>query len=141
MTGSQKEQVHAANELFYAAFGAGDLDTMDRLWSKTRKVSIYHPNWQGISGREAVMRSWEAILGDGDKVDIRPVDPTIIMGRKSATVICEEHLASVRMIATNVFVREGADWKMVHHQATRLNDLPQSQPDGSAEKDQRSSGS
>ncbi|MDX1460864.1 MAG: nuclear transport factor 2 family protein, partial [Xanthomonadales bacterium] len=49
-------------------------------------------------------------------------------------VICEEHLDTVRMIATNVFIREGEEWRMVHHQATRLADASAGQADGKGPK-------
>ena len=32
-------------------------------------------------------------------------------------VICFEEIAGQYLIATNIFVREGNDWKIVHHQA------------------------
>jgi hypothetical protein len=62
------------------------------------------------------------------------------MGENSAMVICEEHLDTARMIATNVFVRESDDWRMVHHQATRLADLSTGPADGKGKKGQPSRG-
>jgi hypothetical protein len=32
-------------------------------------------------------------------------------------VLCHEHVEQTALAATNVFVREGGGWKMVHHQA------------------------
>ena len=37
-----------------------------------------------------------------------------------AFVTCHEVLPSGRLAATNVFVREGDAWRLVHHQATPI---------------------
>jgi ketosteroid isomerase-like protein len=34
-----------------------------------------------------------------------------------AYVICYEELESIFMVATNVFAREDASWKLIHHHA------------------------
>lgn len=120
MPDSEKRRVLVANAAFYAAFRAGDLRAMESIWSRRRAVCVFHPNARGIEGREAVMRSWEAILVDGGPCEIVPVKPLVIMSRNSAMVICEERVGDTRMIATNLFAREPGGWFMVHHQATRL---------------------
>lgn len=120
MVESDKRQVLAANAAFYAAFRAGDFRAMGSVWSRRRAVRVFHPNARGIEGRDAVMRSWEAILLDGGPCDILPIDPLVIISGKSAMVVCEEHLGDTRMIATNLFAQEPGGWRMVHHQATRL---------------------
>lgn len=115
-----KRRVLAANAAFYAAFRAGDIRAMDTIWSRRRAVRVFHPNARGIEGRDAVMRSWEAILLDGGPCGIVPVEPLVILAGKSAMVVCEEHLGGGRLIATNLFAFEPGGWRMVHHQATRL---------------------
>ncbi len=37
-----------------------------------------------------------------------------------ATVLCEEELDTGHLVATNIFVREGKSWRMVHHQASPI---------------------
>ena len=120
MPDSDKSRLLLANAAFYAAFRAGDLQAMDMVWSRRHAVCVFHPNARGIEGREAVMRSWEAILIDGGPCDIAPVESLAIMSKNSAMVICEEHVGDTRMIATNLFAREPGGCFMVHHQATRL---------------------
>lgn len=140
MAQSEKELVLAANAAFYAAFSRNDLAAMDALWSATRDVAVFHPNWQGIKGRDAVMRSWAAIMDDSGPTEIRPIDACVIISGKTAMVVCEEDLVAVRMIATNVFINEGGTWRMVHHQATRLPEAVQDQPEKSGRNGQRSPG-
>lgn len=140
MARSEKEQVLAANAAFYAAFSTSNLAAMDALWSTSRDVAVFHPNWQGIKGRDAVMRSWATILNGNEVTDIRPVGARVILSGKMAMVICEEDLVAVRMIATNIFMDEGGTWRMVHHQATRLPEVVPDPTESKGRKGQRSSG-
>lgn len=117
---SEKQRVLAANEAFYAAFRAADFEAMERLWSRHRKVSVYHPNWPGIDSRDAVMESWYRILVAGDPPDVRASEATVILTGKTALVICQEDLGGTHLIATNVFVLEEGEWRMTNHQASRL---------------------
>ena len=107
----------AANEAFYVAFAGRDVGAMDVVWSRAFPVSCIHPGWNVLSGREAVMESWEAILSN-------PAQPRVVAGGAQvqivgevAIVICRELVAGNPLAATNVFVREGGRWRMVHHQA------------------------
>jgi hypothetical protein len=40
-------------------------------------------------------------------------------------VICFEEIMNTFLVATNVFVREGRVWKMVHHQAGPTSAQPE----------------
>ncbi len=128
-TMSDKQRALAANEAFYAAFRAADIDAMEALWSKRRKVSVYHPNWPGIDTRDAVMESWYRILVVGEPPQVSAKDPTMIMSKKTAMVICREDLGGTHLIATNVFVLENGQWRMTNHQASRLPPVSERQSD------------
>jgi len=106
-----------ANEAFYVAFAAGDAGAMDEVWAKRAPVTCVHPGWNLLSGRKAVMESWRKILGHPHTRGIRCLNPTAWLLGDTAYVICHEALEQGFLIATNVFVREGGAWKMVHHQA------------------------
>ena len=123
----EKQRVLAANDAFYEAFRTADIDTMEALWSKRRKVSVYHPNWPGIDTRDAVMESWYRILVVGDPPEVIAFDPTVIMSTKTAMVICHENLGGAQLIATNVFVLEEGVWRMTNHQASRLPSISEQQ--------------
>lgn len=110
-------EVLAQNRAFYAAFRQRDLDSMDGLWAQRVKVACVHPGWQPIRGREQVMASWRAILGQANVPQIRCEEATAHVLGETAFVLCEEVLGEGRLVATNVFVREEGDWRLVHHQA------------------------
>lgn len=110
-------EVLAQNRAFYAAFRQRDLDSMDGLWAQRVKVACVHPGWQPIRGREQVMASWRAILGQANVPQIRCEEATAHVLGDTAFVLCEEVLGEGRLVATNVFIREEGDWRLVHHQA------------------------
>lgn len=106
-----------ANEAFYVAFAAGDADAMDEVWAKRAPVTCIHPGHGLLAGRKTVMESWRAILRHAQTRSIHCVNPTAWLIGDVAYVVCHEVLEQGFLIATNVFVREGGTWKMVHHQA------------------------
>ena len=115
---SDEEAVLAANEEFYSAFSTRDLAAMDALWAEETPVACIHPGWDVLVGRDLVMESWAAILGGPGSPQISCEAPRAFVHGASAFVICHEVLAQQgRLIATNVFAREGSGWRMVHHQA------------------------
>jgi hypothetical protein len=111
------EAVLFANEAFYRAFARRDLEAMDELWSRTAPVCCIHPGWAPIFGRDEVLASWAAILGDAESPDIECSGARAQLLGAAAFVVCYESLGGGHLTATNMFVREGAVWKLVHHQA------------------------
>ena len=114
---SDEEAVLAANQEFYRAFAARDFAAMDALWARETPVACIHPGWDALVCRDMVMESWAAILGGPGAPQIRCEAPRAFVLGSSAFVICREVLEQGRLIATNVFTREQAGWRMIHHQA------------------------
>jgi hypothetical protein len=116
------DAVLSQNLEFYRAFSTRDIGGMERLWARHAPVSCIHPGWPLISGREEVLRSWRAILRN-------PAAPAVLCYEEKATlygevalVTCEEELESGTLAASNLFVREGGLWRLVHHQATPVQE-------------------
>jgi hypothetical protein len=114
-------RVLSANEVFYEAFSDRDPERMDGLWAREREVTCIHPGWSLLVGRERVMASWRAILRTND-VQIEPSGARAFVAGESAYVVCFEAARGQRpfLIATNVFVREDGEWRLVHHHAGQL---------------------
>ncbi len=115
-----EEAVLAANEAFYRAFDAHDLAAMDAVWARETPVACIHPGWDTLVGREPVMRSWAAILGNPDAPRISCRAAKAFMSGQGAFVVCQEVLGGGVLTATNCFVREADGWRMVHHHASPL---------------------
>ena len=113
-------EVLAINEGFYRAFAARDLDAMAKVWATSAEVTCIHPGGNGVRGREPVMASWQSILSNPDFPVIEAANVTAHLLGEAAYVICEEHFGGNVLVATNIFVREAGEWKMIHHHASHL---------------------
>lgn len=121
---NEKLAVLAVNARFYRAFNEGDLIAMERIWAANAPVACLHPGEALLCGRSAVFHRWQEILAYRPGFTLRCDSPTAQLVGTAAIVYCyegsNEHPA--HLAATNVFVREGSDWRMVHHQAGPLAD-------------------
>jgi hypothetical protein len=112
------DEILAANDAFYAAFSAGNVEGMDDAWARVAPVSCVHPGWPCITERDTLIKSWEAILDDPPQV--RFATDTVQMHGDVALVIGIEFIEDVMLATTNIFVREESGWKLAHHQSTPL---------------------
>ena len=113
------------NQAFYDAFATGDYVTVERLWAGADMVSVIHPGRAVLYGRKAVMKSWQEILENSGSSRIRCANPKVYILGETAYVVCNEVFPEGRLIATNIFIMEEGDWKMVHHQAGPCNPVRQ----------------
>lgn len=116
------EAVLFANDAFYAAFAVGDIAAMRDVWAWDAPVSCIHPGWDALTDARDVLASWEGILREPPQ--IRCHAPRALAYGDTAVVICFEEISGSFLLATNVFVREGARWRMVHHHAGVTNATP-----------------
>jgi hypothetical protein len=114
---SSEEAALEAYERFYQAFNLKDVTMMDDAWAAAHAVTCVHPGWNVLEGREDVLDSWHSILGN-------PNQPRIVTGGATATVfgdvavlVCRELVAGSPLVATNVFVLEEDQWRLLHHQS------------------------
>ncbi len=114
---SDHQAILFSNEAFYQAFAERDMDAMDAIWADDDAVACIHPGWQPLEGREAVLESWRAILSNADSPPIVCRQARAHVRGEMAFVICYEDILGQYLIATNVFVRDGRTWRIVHHQA------------------------
>ena len=130
---SDTDSLLFANEAFYRAFADKDMDAMADLWSRDHAVSCLHPGWGPLFDRSEVISSWAAILDAPEAPEINCLRPKAQIYGDMGTVICYEQLPGGILVATNIFVRDGSVWKMIHHQAGPTNMAPAAQespPDG-----------
>lgn len=113
-----------ANEGFYAAFEARDLDAMSQLWSHEDHVTCTHPGWAMLRGWPAVAASWFALFqGDGAMQFILTNVVGHVHGEVGWVTLDENLIAGPQaqtVAATNVFVRQGDRWQLVVHHGSGL---------------------
>ena len=121
---SDHDAVLFANEAFYTAFKYRDIAAMEDAWATTVPVTCIHPGmgcaaWAGRSHGEL-----ESILGSDNAPEINCLAPRAHIYGQAAVVICFEEIGGDYLISTNVFAREGARWRMVHHHAAPTDGEP-----------------
>ncbi|MBM3492204.1 MAG: nuclear transport factor 2 family protein [Alphaproteobacteria bacterium] len=123
----EREAVLFANEAFYRAFADRDMGALAELWSRQHAVACIHPGWPPLFGRDDVLQSWQAILGNPNSPAIRCRQARAMVHGDAAVVVCYEEIDGRFLIASNAFVREGRVWRMTHHQAGPTSGQPEAE--------------
>ncbi|MBL8642714.1 MAG: nuclear transport factor 2 family protein [Rhodospirillaceae bacterium] len=124
---AERDAVLFANSAFYTAFSTRDLEAMDEAWSSAKPISCIHPGWNILYGRDEVLRSWHGIMRNPNSPKVKTHNERVVICGEMAVVTCVEELNGRQFaIATNVFVKEGHTWRLVHHQAGPANVDPAS---------------
>ncbi len=131
----EERRVFEQNEAFYAAFNARDAGAMAALWSEEAPCACLHPSSPPIHGRAAVLRSWSQILGSPNSPLVACERTEIRRYGSTAIAFCFERVGDRKsdqrtiavLAATNVFVLERGEWRLVHHHsapiATSMDDV------------------
>lgn len=122
-----KDAALAANARFYAAINAmfkGDLGPIEAVWSHSDDVTYMGPTGAFDAGWSAVLKDWEGQAAQKLGGKVEPVEVHVIVGQNLAVVNdfeegentnAEGKVQHVRLRATNIFRKEGGQWKMVGH--------------------------
>ncbi|GAA1929811.1 nuclear transport factor 2 family protein [Streptomyces sodiiphilus] len=124
------EAVEAANTALYDALEKGDLEAMAGHWLD-EEISVVHPGWPVLTGRDEVMRSYALIMANTEYIQFFLTDVEVSVLGDTALVTCTENILSGGpaeddgtagplvgglVVATNVFRRtEDGGWKMWSH--------------------------
>jgi ketosteroid isomerase-like protein len=127
-TPEDEEKVREANRRFYLALEGLDLERMDRVWLHDDSVKCVHPGWELLSGWEEVRESWARIFENTGRMQVIISNVEVQMLGDVAWVVCNEKITSTTdkgfdtalIQATNIFVRRGENWLMIHHHASPL---------------------
>jgi len=118
--------VEFANDSFYLAFNSRDMTQMSALWAVDVTCVCIHPGWAPLLGRDEVLESWETIFsGQEPGINIVCHSPRVLLQGDIFSVICYEQLPAGWLVATNNFVIEAGNVRMVHHQASQCMEPPE----------------
>ncbi len=117
------ESLRLANLGFYEAFQTLEPETMDAIWSDAEDVTVVHPGWALIKGRDAVMESWRRIFENTSMMQFAVTGVELWVDGDIGWATCTEHITSLvdgrggeaNVQATNIYVRRDERWLMVHH--------------------------
>lgn len=126
---TDNEAVKEANQRFYDAFGALDIQGMDSVWENADRSLCVHPGWPPIVGWDRIRESWQGIFENATLMHFNVQYVNVAVEGDSAWVTCVENITSVLqgradnfgVLATNIFVRTAQGWRMsAHHASIRM---------------------
>jgi ketosteroid isomerase-like protein len=140
------EAVEAANAALYDAVERGDLDALAENWLHD-EISVVHPGWPVLSGRDEVLRSYALIMANTEYIQFFLTDVEVSVMGDTALVTCTENILSGGpaeedgsagplvgglVVATNVFRRtEDGGWRVwAHHGSPVLVEEDEDDEDG-----------
>ncbi len=119
--------LEVANEAFYAAVEALDVDRLADLWARREDAWCVQPGWSAALGWEAVRGSWEQVFATTAFIEFIVVDVRARALGEVGVVSCTEWvlrqggngrgIGPGQAVATNVFVDEGGRWRLLGHHA------------------------
>jgi ketosteroid isomerase-like protein len=125
---TEKSAILAVNAAFYAAFSAGNIEELARLWADDDDVSCIHPGWPAIVGRTAVVGSWRDILASVNRPHITCREPYAIISGDGGWVLCVELVGAMALAASNHFRCINGAWRLVHHQSSPIAQIVSQSP-------------
>jgi len=114
-----------AESAFYEALERADLEEMMSVWAEDEEIVCVHPTGPRLSGHDEVRASWAKIFAGGPGARARITRQVTLSGMMVAvhSVLEEfgvegETRARNAAIATNVYLRSAAGWRMLVHHAS-----------------------
>jgi hypothetical protein len=111
--------LRAANQRYYEAFEASDLDAMSEVWERSDRALCTHPGWSMLRGWGHIAASFMALFQTpGSLQFVLTEDRPVIVGDVGWISLDENLLgddSGVTVSAINLFTRHGERWRMVAH--------------------------
>lgn len=116
--------VLAANQAYYDAFEAADMDRMSEAWEHNDSVVCTHPGWATLRGWSKVAASWFAIFRNPARLQFILTEPHAVVNGDVAWVTVNENLlgggVSGTVAALNIYVRHDQAWLLVAHHGSSV---------------------
>jgi uncharacterized protein (TIGR02246 family) len=114
-----------AENAFYEALERSDLEGMMAVWSEDEDIVCVHPGGPRLSGQDQVRESWAKIFAGGAGPRVTITQQVAVTGMMIAVHSVHENFsvpgdarAQVPVVATNVYLRTAAGWRMIVHHAS-----------------------
>ena len=124
-----------AQNAFYEALERSDLEAMMAVWSEDEDIVCVHPAGQRLAGQAEVREVWRQMFAGGPNMRVRITQQVVIAGvmlevhsvHENITVAGEQR-PRPPMVATNVYQRTAAGWRMIAHHASPAPGQPAAEP-------------
>ena len=114
-----------AENAFYDALERADLDLMMAVWAEDEDIVCVHPGAPRLAGVEQVRAAWRGMFAGGPHMRVRATQQVVISGMMVAVHNVHESITvqgeskpRPPVVATNVYLRTAAGWRMVVHHAS-----------------------
>jgi uncharacterized protein (TIGR02246 family) len=111
-----------AEAAFYEALERADLELMMAVWSEDEDIVCVHPGGTRLAGQDQVRASWRQILSGGTRARVHVSQQVTIAGPMVAVHSVQENFSvpgetrpMSTVVATNVYLRTAAGWRMIVH--------------------------
>ena len=113
-----------AENAFYEALEHGDVEAMMSVWAEDEEIVCVHPTGPQLVGQDPVRESWRRIFGGGAgariQVSLQAVTTGVMFAVHSVleSFAVEGQPRGASAVATNVYVRTPAGWRLLVHHAS-----------------------
>ena len=114
-----------AENAFYEALERSDLEAMMQVWSEDEEIVCVHPAGQRLAGQEQVREAWRQMFAGGAGLRVHVTHRVAVSGMMVAVHSVHENItvpgekrARPPVVATNVYLRTAAGWRMIVHHAS-----------------------
>src|SRR5262249_22827562 len=117
-----------AENAFYEALERCDLDGMMAVWAEDEDILCVHPAGGRLTGQDQVRESWAKLFAAGPQARLQGSQQVAISGMMLAVHSVSENFSlegaapgdarPAPIVATNVYLRTAAGWRMIVHHAS-----------------------
>ncbi len=114
-----------AENAFYEALERCDLEGMMAVWAEDEEIVCVHPAGQRLCGQDQVRESWARIFAAGPRARVTVSQQVAISAMMLAVhsvhegfVVEGDPRPTAPILATNVYLRTAAGWRMIVHHAS-----------------------
>ena len=128
MSGRTFPTAQDAENAFYEALERCDLEAMMAVWAEDEDIVCVHPGGVRLAGQDQVRESWARLFAGGPQARLQVSAQVTIGGMMLAVHSVHEAFtlpgakpgdpAPAPIVATNVYLRTAAGWKMIVHHAS-----------------------
>ena len=124
-----------AENAFYEALERGDLEGMMAVWAEDEEIVCVHPAGERLSGQDEVRESWARLFANGPRARVAVSQQVAISAMMLAVHSVHENFTvegdprpTATVLATNVYLRTAAGWRMLVHHASPAPAQPAASP-------------
>ena len=126
-----------AEAAFYEALERCDLDGMMAVWAEDEDIVCVHPAGARLTGQDQVRESWAKMFAAGPQARLAIEQQVAISGMMLAVHSVFERFTIPQarpeaqpapIVATNVYLRTAAGWRMIVHHASPAPAQPPAAP-------------